>query len=262
MELLLKYGISLIFVVVLLEQLGFPIPALPFLLLGGALAAGGKLPLLNIFVVAAVAAFIGDFLWYLVGRKKGRGILKLLCRISLNPDSCVRKTEESFLEHGVNSLMYAKFVPGLNTIAPPMAGTVRTSYPAFLWRDLIGILLYLAVCILPGYFFQKDVFNIDSWVESAGRYFFYLLIAAVVVYVLYKYIVLKKIQRELYEARITPQELHDRISKGEPIIVVDLRAGKAHIEGTLPGAIAIPPGEIDNYLDKLDKDKWIVMYCT
>src|SRR5439155_24140227 len=103
------------------------------------------------------------------GKRNGRGILKLLCRISLSPEDCVRKTEINFGKHGVNSLIYAKFVPGLNTIAPPMAGAVKTPLSDFFWRDLIGIFLYLGACIWPGFFFEKRIFDIVSWFEQIGK---------------------------------------------------------------------------------------------
>src|SRR3990172_928084 len=150
MELLHKYGYSLVFCVLLLEQLGLPIPAAPVLILAGALIPGKILSLPILVCGAITAAFLGDFVWYLLGKKKGRSILKLLCHMSLSPDSCVRKTEDSFVKYGMNSLLFAKFVPGLNTIAPPMAGMFHSNFLAFFWRDIVGIAAYVLTFLLAG----------------------------------------------------------------------------------------------------------------
>ncbi|PWT91428.1 MAG: sulfurtransferase [Acidobacteria bacterium] len=264
MELLHKYGYSLIFVVVLLEQLGFPIPAAPVLLLAGAFSASHELKLLPIFLVGTVAAFIGDFIWYRFGKKRGRGVLTLLCRISLSPDSCVRRTEDSFLKRGMNSLLFAKFIPGLNTIAPPMAGMFQATFLGFFWRDFAGALLYVIALTIPGMIFQRRIFDITNAIESIGRAFFWVLVGGLAAYILYKLLRLKWVHRQLYKERIEPQELFERIKAGEKFTIVDLRSS-VHPEtqpSSLPGAIRIPPGEIDHFLDKLDKDRWIVMYCT
>jgi membrane protein DedA with SNARE-associated domain len=261
MELLHKYGYSLIFVVSLLEQLGLPLPVAPILLLAGAVAASGKLSLALLLLFAVLAALIGDIVWYFLGRKNGRSVLKTLCHLSLSPETCVRRTEETFYKHGLNALLFAKFVPGLNTIAPPMAGLVRARFASFFWRDLTGALLYTLAFLIPGYFFEKSVFEITTIIEQLGKTFFWALIAALTGYVLIKYLKIKLLQKLLYKERITPEELNERLQAGEPVIVVDIRSS-AQDPGIIPGSIRIPPGEIDAHLQRLDKDKWIIMYCT
>lgn len=263
MELLQKYGYSLVFGVMLLEQLGLPIPVAPVLILAGALIAGGKLSFALVVVCAVIAAYIGDFIWYEFGKKRGRNILGILCRLSLSPDSCVKKTENSFLKYGVNSLLFSKFVPGLNTIAPPMAGMFHVKFGSFLWRDLIGILVYVLALVLPGYFFEKEVFQVTTLFEEFGKALLWVILAVLAAYVGIKYLRLKRLQRLLSRDRITPEELHQKITAGEALILVDLRTNvpAEEING-LPGAIRIHPGEIDQHLHRLEPDKWIVMYCT
>lgn len=262
MELLHRYGYFLIFGIMLSEQLGLPTPALPILMLGGAMAAAHDLSFPVLILVATVAALIGDLVWFEIGRRRGRGILKMLCRLSLSPDNCVRKTEDAFAIRGVNSLIYAKFIPGLNTVAPPMAGVVRTSLFSFLWRDLLGILLYVSACAWPGFFFEKRVFDITNWFEQFGRVFFYILAAGLAIYILAKFSRLRMIQKTLYAARITPGELHEKMKGGELLTIVDLRSSLAIGDGMLPGAIRIPPHEIDHHLHLLDRERQIIMYCT
>jgi len=263
MNLLHQYGYSFVFCVVFLEQLGLPIPAAPFLLLAGAFAMDGEFSLPLVLFVAILAAFAGDAVWYMLGKKKGRSVLTLLCRISLSPDSCVRKTEESFTKRGVNSLLIAKFIPGLNTIAPPMAGMFHVSWLQFALRDLAGCLLYAIALTLPGYFFEHTIFDVTAYLESIGHALLWFTIGVIGIYLLYKYIRLKILQRMLYKERITPLELHDRIAAGEPLTIVDLR-GISQIDQSpsIPGAIRIPPSEIDLHLPQLEKDRWIIMYCT
>jgi membrane protein DedA with SNARE-associated domain len=264
MELLDKYGYSLVFAVALLEQLGLPLPVAPVLLLAGAVAASGDLSFQLLVVFAVVASLIGDLIWFYFGRTKGRGVLRLLCHLSLSPETCVRKTEASFLKHGMNSLLFAKFVPGLNTIAPPMAGLVKAPLVSFLWRDAAGALFYVLAFLIPGYFFEKRIFHITKIFEQLGTTFFWLLIGGLIVYVLSKYIKLKLLQRLLYKERITPEDLQERLGAGEEIIILDIRSNlpSGPEIGFVPGAIRIPPGEIDQHLHRLDKEKWIVMYCT
>ena len=264
MELLDKYGYSLVFIVALLEQLGLPLPVAPVLLLAGAVAVSGKLSLTLLIVFAVLAALIGDIVWYYLGRKKGRSVLKVLCHLSLSPETCVKKTEDSFLKYGMNSLLFAKFIPGLNTIAPPMAGLVRSNFFSFLWRDILGSMLYVLAFLVPGYILEKRIFQITELFEQLGRTFFWLIIAALIGYVLIKYINLKLLQRLLYRERITPEELHERIRAGENIIIVDIRSNLPMDadSGLIPGAVRIPPGEVDRHMQRLDRERWIVMYCT
>jgi membrane protein DedA with SNARE-associated domain len=264
MELLNKYGYSLVFCVVLLEQLGLPIPAAPILVLAGALAAQGELSFSLILIFGALAALIGDYVWHEIGKRQGRKVLKLLCHVSLNPDSCVKKTEQSFTKYGMNSLLFAKFVPGLNTIAPPMAGMFQAKFLSFLWRDVIGILVYLFAWLIAGYFIDKIGFDISAIIEEFGRTFIWMLIAGLAAYVAWKYIKLKLLQRLLFEARISPHEVYQRMTSGEEFVIVDLRTNAAVDDEyeTIPGAIRIRPDEIDEQIHLLDKNRWIVMYCT
>jgi len=264
MDLLNKYGYSLVFSVALLEQLGLPIPLAPILLLAGAVAASGNLNFALVVVFAVLAALIGDTIWYYLGKKKGRSVLKMLCHMSLSPETCVRKTEDSFLKYGMNSLLFAKFVPGLNTIAPPMAGLVGSRFYAFFIRDLAGALIYILAFLIPGYLFEKRIFQVTDIFEQLGKTFFWLLIGGLISYVLIKYIKLKLLQRMLYKERITPEELHQRMSAGEEFIIVDIRQNLRFDpkSGFIPGALRIPPGEIDRHAPTLDKERWIIMYCT
>ena len=145
--LLVRYGYLVVFVVILLENLGLPLPGIALLLVGGGLAGAGKLRLGLIVVLAVAGALLGDLVWYALGRWRGRPVLGLLCRLSLNPDTCVGNTERFFLRWGMPTLLIAKFVPGMNTIAPPLMGTLGGRFLPFLAYDTGGAVIFAVVSV-------------------------------------------------------------------------------------------------------------------
>src|SRR5574341_1194221 len=149
--LLLQYGYLVVFGVILLENLGLPLPGIVVLIVGGAFAAAGRLSLPLVIVLAVLAALLGDAVWYALGRWRGRPVLTLLCRLSLNPDTCVGTTERFFLRFGMPALLFAKFLPGVNTVTPPLLGMLRARLGPFLAYDLAGALFYTAVAVGLGY---------------------------------------------------------------------------------------------------------------
>src|SRR5262249_7025548 len=147
LDFLVRYGYAVVFGWVLAEQLGLPIPAVPVLLTAGALAGTGRLSLGLITILALAASVASDVAWYWVGRGRGGRVLSFLCRISLEPDSCVRRTQVAFSDHGATTLLYAKFVPGLSTAAPPLAGIVGMSFARFLGATALGGLIWAGLFI-------------------------------------------------------------------------------------------------------------------
>ena len=131
-QLLVVRGVPLVWLNVFLEQLGVPVPAVPTLIVAGALSRDNRMSSTHVIVAAVVASLIADWIWFILGRCFGYRILRTLCRISLSPDSCVRDTEERFERWGLKSLLFAKFVPGFSTVAPPLAGAGGNPTAAFL----------------------------------------------------------------------------------------------------------------------------------
>ena len=142
-DFVVRHGEILIFLYVLADQLGVPIPAVPALLVMGALAGAGKVNAVLAVPLSVVASLLADLVWYALGRTQGARVLKLLCKISLEPDSCVRRTEDVFLRYGVRSLIIAKFVPGLSTVGPPLAGVVGVGVPRFAVYSALAALLWV-----------------------------------------------------------------------------------------------------------------------
>src|SRR5207245_7758208 len=167
-RLIAEYGLALVFANVLLEQLGLPIPAVPALVVAGALAAEGVLSPLAVFGVAFVACMIGDAIWFLAGRRYGRRVMAFLCRVSLSPDSCVRQTEFRFERWGRLTLVLSKFIPGLSTIAPPLAGAMRLGWPSFLLLNGLGVVIWAGVVIGAGMAFHTEINEFIVRLEGLG----------------------------------------------------------------------------------------------
>jgi membrane protein DedA with SNARE-associated domain len=259
---LLRHGISLVFVNVFLEQIGAPIPAVPTLIVAGALAARGRLSLLPLLAAALVASVVADTVWYLIGRWKGNKVLRVLCRISLSPDSCVRQTESLFERRGALSLLFAKFVPGFNTVAPPLAGTMGTSLPSFLLWDSLGSLLWIGAAVTVGWIFRNAVVNALDYLETLGFWALVVLGAGLAVVIAVKYFQRRRLLRMLELARITVYELRDLIDRGEAPVIVDVRTQSRFHVGHIPGALRMTLEELDEKLADLPKERDVVLYCT
>jgi len=260
-DFLIRHGYAVLFGWVLLEQMGLPIPAAPLLIAAGALARAGKMNLTFALALALIAVILADLFWYSLGRYRGGRILKLLCRISLEPDSCVRRTENLFVRHGVHSLLVAKFVPGLNTAAPSLAGIFRMPVRRFMIFDFLGALLWVVSVTSLGLIFSDQLKQIalrwSGWLVA-------VLAGSLAAYVLGKFIQRRRFIRRLRIARITPKELMDKLRAGETISIVDLRQ-PMDIEAfpqMIPGALRIAMEEIEERHAEIPRDRDVVLYCS
>ena len=163
-----QYGVAVVVANVLVDQIGFPVPAIPTLIVAGALAADGRLSLSALFAWSVVACLAADCGWYLVGQRYGIRVLKTLCRISLEPDSCVSQTQTSFERWGINSLVIAKFVPGLAIIAPPMAGAMRIGWPRFVFLSTAAAVLWVGSALAVGALFKAQIGQVLQRLEEFG----------------------------------------------------------------------------------------------
>ncbi len=258
------YGLPLIFGIVLLEQLGLPIPAIPVLIVGGALAVDRQLPATRILAAAIVATLLADSLWYWLGRRQGLKILKTLCRISLSPDSCVRQTESLFERWGMSSLLVAKFIPGFSTVAPPLAGAMGASLPAFLLYDAGGALLWAGSGVAGGMIFHRAIDRVLAYLTSIGSAAFGILAAALLLFVAYKWWQRRRFFRILRMARISVEELKGLMDEGHSPIVLDVRTAGARSRDPrrIPGAEVVEASELDARLADLPREREIILYCT
>ena len=263
-HLVAQHGVALVFANVLLQQLGLPIPAVPTLIVAGALAAEGKLSAAAVFAVAVLACMIGDGAWYAAGRAFGRPVLNLLCRVSLSPDSCVRQSEYHFERWGAAALVLSKFIPGLSTIAPPLAGALRLGWLAFALLDGVGVALWAGAPILGGMLFYAELNRVGLALEGLGTAAIGLVVAIVAAYIAFKWWERKRFYRTLRLARISVEELRSLMDRGPQPVVVDVRSEVARkSDGRfIPGALVIDADEVDERLSKLPSDREIIFYCT
>ena len=261
---LVRHGYSVLFVWVLAEQIGLPLPAVPFLFAAGALGGSGRLSLGLAIGLAVLAALLSDVLWYEIGRRRGGQVLQFLCRISLEPDSCVRRTEEVFARHGARSLLVAKFIPGLSTAAPPLAGIFRMRFSHFLLFDGLGALVWAGAFAGMGYLFSNQLERIVAYALRMGASLAVLLAGCLAVYILWRYVQRRRFLRKLRIARITPHELKKKLDAGEDVMIVDLRhsldfEADPH---TIPGAFRLLPEELEQRHHQIPRDRDVVLYCT
>jgi membrane protein DedA with SNARE-associated domain len=264
LQFLVRHGYTLLFGWVLIEQMGLPIPAVPLLLAAGALAGSGRMDLSIAMILAIAAVIAADTFWYYLGRYRGGRILKLLCRISLEPDSCVRRTENVFVRHGAHSLLIAKFVPGLNTAAPSLSGVFRMPVARFMAFDFLGAFFWVATFLGLGYLFSDQLEQVAAHALRWGSALVIALVGALAGYILWKYFQRQRFLRGLRTLRISAQELMDRLNAGEEVMIVDLRQ-PLDIETrpyVIPGALRMAVEELEERHQEIPRDRDIVLYCS
>ena len=264
LQFLLRHGYTVLFLWVLAEQAGLPIPAIPVLLAAGALAARGDIHIVPALLVSVLGALIADYAWYELGRRKGLPVLGFLCRVSLEPDSCVRQTEAAFAKAGPRSLLMAKFIPGLSTAAPPLAGVFAMAPRQFLLYDAGGTFLYCGGLLLLGYLFSHQVDMVVSRAVDLGGSFARVAAVALAAYVAYKYIKRRLFIRELRILRLEPEELKQMMDDGQPHFIVDLRSPLDFQSDpvTIAGALRLSPEEIEVKHGEIPRDVDVILYCT
>jgi membrane protein DedA with SNARE-associated domain/rhodanese-related sulfurtransferase len=263
-HILLVYGYFLLFAWVLVEQLGIPLPATPVLLAAGALSADQKVSFAVALVAGIAACLISDSTWYFIGRRFGHHVLRLLCKLSMEPTICVRKTQNSIGRGRGITLLYAKFIPGVSTLAAPVAGQNGMSYGSFLLFDGIGALLWTSALLFAGRLFgdalKKDP-GLFNWV---GRFSGALLILGILGFFIGRVYRRRMLLRQLVRARLEPAELKAQLDAGEPVYIVDLRHPLELVPDpyTLPGAVHVSPEELTQRIHEIPRDRDVVLYCT
>jgi membrane protein DedA with SNARE-associated domain len=263
-SLLAQHGLALVFFNVLLTQAGVPVPAVPILIVAGAFVAQGQIGPASLLLVAVVASLIGDTLWYFAGRRYGYRILRTLCRVSIEPDSCVKQTENIFERWGAPSLMVAKYIPGFSTIAPPLAGTMRLGLALFLAYSAVAALLWVGLPVALGAIFQAEVERALEWLESMGTGAVAAIAAIVLLYVAVKVVQRYMLIRFLRMVRISVEELRDLMRQKSKPIVLDARSAMARKldPRRLPGAVAVDINAPQAVLVAVPPDRDVIVYCS
>ena len=260
---ILRHGYLWLFLAALVERIGLPLLVTPLVIAAGAVAGLGDLSLLGIILVTVLASEIGDLIWYELGRNQGPSVLRLLCKISLEPDSCVRRSEDAFARHMTTSLISSKFVPGVGRLAGPVAGMSGMARDQFLLLNGLGSLLWAVIFALVGYIPARKL-PIDVLLEEAAGWFLVLLVVALAANVIWKYVQRQKFIRSLRVSRMTVDELKAAIDRGERPFVVDLRHKLEFLVNprTVSTAVRISPDELALRHAEIPRDREVVLYCT
>jgi membrane protein DedA with SNARE-associated domain len=266
LSMMARHGYALTFLLLFAEAVGLPFPAAIALVAAGAAVASHTLSGTGVVLAAMVALMIGDTLQFWLGRYTGWALLGLLCRLSMNPETCMLRSAESFYKRGKKTLLVAKFIPGINTMAAPLAGSMKMRFGQFFRLDLAGALLYTVTYMLVGYVSRDFLAATLNGFHAAGRAMEIIIIAALIAYAVYrasqfhrysKYRIMPRIQVEELAARLTAGE-------GDKVQIVDVRSHGYYDIGAerIRGSIRIEPNNLDEELKNLSKDKDIYLYCT
>ncbi len=263
-EFLLRHGHGLLFAAVLVEQLGAPLPAVPLLLVMGALAGLGYYSFFAALLLSVAACLAADFVWFELGRRRGDSILAFLCRLSLEPDTCVRTTSRTFERWGPATLLIAKFVPGLSTVAPPLAGSARLPAWRFLLFDAAGAVLWAGSALSAGALLRREVERVFEWLPQLGSGLLAILLTPFAAWLAWKLWQRSRAMRLHRVARISPADLRARHMAGEETHILDLRSPHAIARDAtrIPGAVVLAPHQIDAHLRDLPRGAHLVFYCT
>lgn len=262
--LLFRHGYLFLFLYVVAVQIGVPIPADPLMLVMGAMVGDHRYSFINSLLTALLACLTGDFLWYQFGRLKGRSVLGLLCKLSLEPDTCVRKTESLFAKRGARTLLFSKFVPGTSLLSTALAGVTKMPLWRFLLADAAGCGLWASTYLVIGFIFHHQVDTVILWLGLFGHRAGLVVISLIAVYIAVKYFQRWRFLRELRVNRITAHDARELLKAGHPVTVVDLRhPSEVERDGVkIAGALVLRPEEVPLRAHEIAQDHDIILYCT
>jgi membrane protein DedA with SNARE-associated domain/rhodanese-related sulfurtransferase len=263
------YAYLIIFLWVLVEQIGIPIPSIPVLLTAGTLSATHRVSHVYVVLSVLAACLVADTVWFSLGRRFGNSVLKLLCRLSFEASTCVSKTEGYFTRRGPVTLLFAKFVPGLSTVAAPIAGQTGMPYPKFLLWDLAGSLIWSETFILAGRFFGDLAKKSAPFLQWLGRFAFAIFVLMVLGFLVYRVFKQRKFLQQVRDLRLEPLELKEMLDLADatgttPPFIVDLRHPLDYLPDprVLPGALRIGPNELKQHSEIIPRDRDVILYCT
>ena len=261
---LIHHGYALLFLWLFLERLGIPIPATIPLVSAGLLAEMEYMRFAYAMGLAFAAVMLGDIAWFFISRIRGIRVLSLLCRITLEPDACVRKTQNLFTKHGPASLLFAKFIPGLGNLTVPLVGIVGLDLRTFILYNSIGSLLWVGFFMGAGYIFSREIqlerIALPDWGQGSVLIAVLLLVA---LYIAWKYLRRGHLLKELFSNRMTPEELKGKIDAGDEIAIIDVRHSLEFEADpyVIPGALYFPLENLERF-SAVPVEKEIVTYCA
>jgi membrane protein DedA with SNARE-associated domain len=261
---LTKHGSLVLFVWVSAEQLGLPVPAVPILIAAGVLSATGQVSFARAMALGVVGCLVGDLAWYAIGRRRGTAVLRIVCKIALEPTTCVRRSSDFISRYGARSLLVAKFIPGVSAVAVPLAANSGMSVPSFLLHDLLGSALYVTTYVALGRFVGDRIDELSFVLHKMANAAFGVAVLAALAIVAWRIRQRRVFREGVRMARIAPEELRDLIEGGQNPFIVDLRHAVDVLPDprVIPGAIRLTPDDLAARHADIPRDREIVLYCT
>ena len=257
-----RHGYVLLFCWLLAEQAALPIPSIPLLLVSGALTRTGQLKLSSVLMCAFAACLIADNARFRLGRRYGARALQFISKMSIEPDSCVRRTENVFVKYGVRSLLLSKFIPGLNVVAAPLAGGTGVHFGRFLLFDSLGALIWTATYVFAGYLFSDQVELAIGYALRMGSGFVVIILGAFAVWIAWKFLQRRRFVKSVNVARISAAELLATLNAGADVTIVDVRSDFIRDADLIPGTLRIPTEELAARHEEIPRDREIILFCT
>ncbi len=263
-DFLIRHGVAVLFAAVFIEQAGIPLPAAPWLLAAGALAAAGKMNGFAALLAASVGSLLADLIWFYLGRKFGSRALGLVCQINLQPDSGVRRTRNFFLRYRMPGLIAAKFVPGLGALVVPLAGSSGVSPKRFILFDGVSSLLYAGTYMILGSLFSRQLEQLIHTLSGLGHSALGLIAAVAAFYIAHRYLRRQRLLHQLKTARITVDDLYQKQEAGENLVVLDLRSQIEFEQNPalIRGALHMTLDEVPLRESEIPRDRAIILYCS
>jgi membrane protein DedA with SNARE-associated domain len=261
---LVEHGYIVVFAWVFLDQAGLPLPAVPVLIAAGVLVGMGQMELIPVILLIVLASAPIGLFWFWLGRVRGSRVLHLLCILSLEPDYCVRNTENIFRKMGPMSLVIGKFVPGLQTLAPPMSGLTGVSFFTFMLLNTLGTILWAGIFVGLGIYFHTEVEKIIRAAAEFGVIAGISLAGVIAAYFSYKVVVRQRFVRSLRMRRLKPHDVYERMKRGDDLHVIDLRHDYdvLALPHLLPNALRVPMEAIDQHANRIPQDSDILLCCN
>jgi membrane protein DedA with SNARE-associated domain/rhodanese-related sulfurtransferase len=268
-EFFVGHAYAILFLWVLVEQLGVPVPSIPLLLTAGTLSATHRVHFTTGLLAVVAACVISDSIWYSLGRRYGGGVIRVLCKLSLESSTCVAKTEGYFTRRGAETLLFAKFVPGLSTVAAPIAGQTGMPYPRFLLYDLSGTLLWSLSFLFAGRFFGDIAKRSQGFFQFLSHFAVLVFVLMVAGFFIWRVVKQRRFLAQVRGFRLEPSELkamldEARVDGSARPFIVDLRHPLDYLPDprVLPGAVRIGPAELASHAERIPRDRDIILYCT
>jgi membrane protein DedA with SNARE-associated domain len=257
-----RHGYLLLFFWLLAEQAALPVPSFPLLLVSGALARTGQLNLLLVLIYGLAACLIADNVWFQLGRRYSAKALQFICKMSLEPDSCVRRTENVFVKYGLRSLLLSKFIPGLNVVAAPLAGGSGANFARFLLFDSLGALIWIASYLFAGYIFSDQLELAVGYAIRMGSGFAIITICTFAAWIAWKLLQRRRFLKSVNVTRISAEELNAMLSAGLEVTLVDVRSNITPDVDLIPGMLRIPTEDLPTRHEEIPRDREIILFCT